>query len=458
MIAIRIQPLRHGTASSAAVGPNRLDPRVTRVSCNRCTNRAPKMQHEILRSGLIRIAFQDPLRGRGVRVGRRRKECIPLKPVLLVDTLVADRRQRCRLRQLAEPTDVATKGRGLARSPRRGGRCSRPHARRRAAGGRSGAARGMKGRPQVLRHGAAHVRDSDRAAVADRGHLAIRTSRERSTSAEPLRVQMQPLNRAPIEIRDARLADRTGMYGMLEPVTVPESSSVPEASAEGQDAGNRDATRPAEASPDSGQIDQSVLVAPEFEATEGRYRAGLVRALSRLTPDAFEVNQAVEDLRALIEGAVRREVGALRKEMNVRLKAFRAKFGALEAKFDAKFDALEAKFDAKFEALEAKIEALDAKFEAKFEALQFQIKMMRWVLGIVVVMQIAMFGMMYRLVFFEDRSRTPPPPPPSPTLQAPAGTEAAPTTGTGPGQGASAIAAPDGSSGTADPATDPPTP
>ena len=242
---------------------------------------------------------------------------------------------------------------------------------------------------------------------------------------------------------------------MLEPVAVPESSSVPEVSAEGQDAGNRDATRPAEASPDSGQIEQSVLVAPEFEATESRYRAGLVRALSRLTPDAFEVNQAVEDLRALIEGAVRREVGALRREMNVRLEAFGAMFDAkieaLEGMFGTKIEALEAKFDAKFE-------ALDAKFEAKFEALQFQIKMMSWVLSIVVVMQMATFCMMFRLVFVEDRSRTPPPPPPSPTLQAPAGTEAAPTTGTGPGQGASAFAAPDGSSGTADPATDPPTP
>ena len=205
---------------------------------------------------------------------------------------------------------------------------------------------------------------------------------------------MQPPDQARTEVRDARLADYTGMYSMLESVAVPESSSVPEASAH---------------------------------------------------------DQLVEDLRALIEGAVRREVGALRREMNVRLEAF----GAM---FDAKIEALKAKFDAKFEALEAKIEALDAKFEAKFEALQFQIKMMRWVLGIVVVMQIAMFGMMYRLVFFEDRSRTPPPPPPSPTLQAPAGTEAESTTGTGPGQGASAIAARDGSSGTADPAADPPTP
>ena len=278
-------------------------------------------------------------------------------------------------------------------------------ARRRAAGGRIGFGPGMKGQPQVLRHGATHVCDSDRAAVADRGRLAIRTSRERSTSAEPLRGRMQPPDQARTEVRDAHLADYTGMYSMLESVAVPESSSVPEASAH---------------------------------------------------------DQLVEDLRALIEGAVRREVGALRREMNVRLEAFGAMFDAkieaLKAKFDAKFKALEAKFDAKFEALEAKIEALDAKFEAKFEALQFQIKMMRWVLGIVVVMQIAMFGMMYRLVFFEDRSRTPPPPPPSPTLQAPAGTEAESTTGTGPGQGASAIAARDGSSGTADPAADPPTP
>ena len=73
-------------------------------------------------------------------------------------------------------------------------------ARRRAAGRRSGSARSMKGQPQVRRHGATQVRDNDRLAVADRGHLAIRTSRERSTSAVAFRVRMEPLNRAPIEI------------------------------------------------------------------------------------------------------------------------------------------------------------------------------------------------------------------------------------------------------------------
>ena len=128
----------------------------------------------------------------------------------------------------------------------------------------------MKGRPQVLRHGAAHVRDSDRAAVADRGHLAIRTSRERSTSAEPLRVRMQPLDQARTEIREARLADRTGMYGMLKSVAGPESSLVPRAfaheSEQRRDAGKCVALRPAKAAPDSGQVEQSVATASGLDA------------------------------------------------------------------------------------------------------------------------------------------------------------------------------------------------
>ena len=121
-----------------------------------------------------------------------------------------------------------------------------------------------------------------------------------------------------------------------------------------------------------------------LETPESRYRAGLVSALSRLTPDALAVNQAVEALRVLDEGTVRRSFGALHREMSVKLKA------------------------------------LNAKFEARFRAVKLKLKMMTWVLSMDFVMQLATFSLVGSMMLSEDRSRTPPPPSPSPTLQAPA--------------------------------------
>lgn len=116
---------------------------------------------------------------------------------------------------------------------------------------------------------------------------------------------------------------------MLRLVSALTSNPLPDQSesesAQRGDVWNREATRPAEGSSVSGQIEQSFARPPEFESTDGHYRTGLVRTRSRVTPDAFDVNQAVDDLRVPIKETVRREFGnihtgfaAFRRDMKVR--------------------------------------------------------------------------------------------------------------------------------------------
>lgn len=62
------------------------------------------------------------------------------------------------------------------------------------------------------------------------------------------------------------------------PMPESESSSTPK---------QPDATRPAGESPGSGQVEQSVAAVLEFEATESRYRNGLVGLLARVASDPF---------------------------------------------------------------------------------------------------------------------------------------------------------------------------
>ena len=185
-------------------------------------------------------------------------------------------------------------------------------------------------------------------------------------------------------------------------------------SAQCQDIRNQDVTGSNEESPTAGQVEQRAAPHAELEATEGHYRTGLVRALTQLTPDAFEVNSVLEDLRALIEETVRREVGALRRELN------------------------------------AKLESLSREMNAKLESLDSRFKMMCWAMGLMAMMQLAIFAALVQILLREDR----PPPPPSPTLQEPAVTEAVPPTVAVPDSQAPARAEPDEPSV----AEDPPTP
>ncbi len=188
-----------------------------------------------------------------------------------------------------------------------------------------------------------------------------------------------------------------------------------------EDGENRDATRPAGESPGSVQVEQSVAVAPELESTESRYQTGLVTLLAKVTSDPVAVNHAVADLRVLIEEAVRREIGVLRKETN-----------------------------AAFKVVGSRIESLESQF-----------KTFHWVMGAVITLlvanlatTVALIVLLINLMASLDRSGTPPPPPPSATVQAPAKTEAVPPTGAVPDREDPAITTPGGAAVTADPPAD----
>ena len=134
--------------------------------------------------------------------------------------------------------------------------------------------------------------------------------------------------------------------------------------------------------------------------------------------------------------ALGKEMGVLRKEM-----------GVLRKEMDLRFDAMQKEMD------------------AAIAALQSENKTLRWMMGAVITMMVALFAshvalivLLVNMVLSEDRSGTPLPPPPNATVQAPAGTETAPPTGAVLGSEAAEVAAPGGQSATADPPDDQPTP
>ena len=205
-----------------------------------------------------------------------------------------------------------------------------------------------------------------------------------------------------------------------------ESSSTPKKysskSTQRGDSGQPVTPHPAGESPGSGQIEQRTAVAPGVEAKESRYLDGLVRVLARVTSDPFDISHAVEDLRGLIEETVRREIGALRREVN----------GA--------FDDLRGEMNVRFEAIES------------------QLTMIRWMLGATITLLVALFILVVDMALSENRSDTPPPPPPSAAVQAPARTETGPPIGAEPGSQAPSLVAPGEPSVRADPPADQPRP
>ena len=266
------------------------------------------------------------------------------------------------------------------------------------------------------------------------------------------------------------------------PMPESESSSTPEQptseSTQRGDSEQPDATRPAGESSGSGQVEQSVAAAPEFEATETRYPDGLVGFLGRVASDPFEVNHAVEDLRAMIEATVRREIGVFRREVNVKFESLRGEIGILRKEMDLTFKSLRGEMDVTFESLrgemdvtfeslrgeiralrkemEVRFEALESKFEARFEAIESSLTMLRWMMGLGITLLVAIFVLLVHIVLTDDRPSTPLPQ--SPTVQTPAGTETVLPSGAVPGSEAPVRAAPGGPSGAADPPADQPTP
>ena len=274
------------------------------------------------------------------------------------------------------------------------------------------------------------------------------------------------------------------------PMSAPDSSSTPkqpssEATQRG-DSGQSAAPRRAGESSGPVQVEQSVAVAPDFEATETRYRDGLIHIFSQVASDPSEVNHAVEDLRALIEETVRREVavlrgefgalrgefGVLRKEMDVRFDALRKEMDVLHKEMDVRFDALHKEMDVLRKEMDVLRKEMDARFDAlqkemnaTIEGLKSQNRTLRWTIGAVITMMVALFAshvalivLFVNMVLSENRSGTPLAPPPNATVQAPAGTETAPPSGAVVRSEAPEVAAPGGQSATADPPEDQPTP
>ena len=163
----------------------------------------------------------------------------------------------------------------------------------------------------------------------------------------------------------------------------------------------------------SGQVEQSVAAGQQVETPESRYQAGLVSILSQVTSDPLEVNHAVEDLQGLIEATVRREIGVFRREVNVMFKSLRREM------------------DGKFEAM-----------DARFEAIESQPTMIRWMLGAIITLLVALFIVVFDMARSDDRSATPLPQSQSVTLQAPTKTETVAPTGAAPSNEASTLAAP----------------
>lgn len=208
-------------------------------------------------------------------------------------------------------------------------------------------------------------------------------------------------------------------HATLRPMPESGSSSVSEKSAaesaQRRDSKDHGSERSEKETPPSGQFEQSILEPPPLETPESPYPGGLVSLLSQVTPDSFEVNRALEDLRSMIERTVRREVGWLAKVISAKLEAFGAKLEALEARSVAR----EARSEAREVRSESRSEARFAANEARLESLESQFRMIRWMLGLMFAMLLAVLV----LLVTERRSTAPLPLPRDAAVQVPVGTE-----------------------------------
>ena len=155
----------------------------------------------------------------------------------------------------------------------------------------------------------------------------------------------------------------------------PESSSDPEQSAaessQRRDSEDRDSECSEKETSRLGQCEQSIAEPPPLDIPERPYPDGLVRLLSHVLPDSFEVNRALENLRLMIERTVWREMDWLAREIGAKLEASEAKSEARQAKFAAKS------------------EARSAANEAGLASLESEFKMIRWLLGLNIAMLVA---------------------------------------------------------------------
>ena len=115
--------------------------------------------------------------------------------------------------------------------------------------------------------------------------------------------------------------------------------------------------------PASTVAEQSVLD-PTAAVVEERPRGRLVDLLGRISTGPLDVHEAWEDLRSMIEGVVGRE------------------FRRLEERMEAKFRRLE------------------ERMEAKFDALQSEFAVMRWMVGVLIALVIALLALIITIFIF----------------------------------------------------------
>jgi len=132
--------------------------------------------------------------------------------------------------------------------------------------------------------------------------------------------------------------------------------------------GEAEATVPAVA-------EQSVLKPVATAVAEGRPRRGLVSLLSRISTDPLVVHDAWQDLRSMIEEVVGREIRVLEKRIGAEIRPVGSK-------------------------LVSEIRAMESRVMSELKSLRAECVIIRWVLGSLVAMNIAMLAMLVAMFIF----------------------------------------------------------
>lgn len=132
--------------------------------------------------------------------------------------------------------------------------------------------------------------------------------------------------------------------------------------------GEAEATVPAVA-------EQSVLEPVATAVAEGRPRGGLIALLSRISTDPLAVHDAWEDLRSMIEEVVGREIRALEKRIGTEIRAVETR-------------------------VMSKVDAVETRVMSELKSLRAEFVMMRWVLGTLAAVNIALLAMVVSMFIF----------------------------------------------------------
>lgn len=107
-----------------------------------------------------------------------------------------------------------------------------------------------------------------------------------------------------------------------------------------------------------------------------------------MTSDAFEVNQAVEELQAIIEGSIQRAFRAICNEIRATFELTDSTFKTDEAKFKAFRNETNTKFKAKSE----------TQSDIVFQSILSHCRALRWMMGVAIVLLIVILALTVVLI------------------------------------------------------------